>query len=115
MTLPKIPESTGPEGNEMNVVIEGKCVIYVFNITEGIAHRDGVEELTWYRCKIVELKMTHADLNCARAIMEKSVVHYIGFNVQHIWYACIYIIQASGKYIGQSRFYHVIMRHRYLQ
>ena len=46
MTLPKIPESTCPEGKEMNVASEGKCVIYVFVITEGIAHRDVVEELT---------------------------------------------------------------------
>ena len=46
MTLPKIPESTCPEGKEMNVVSKGKCVIYVFVITEGISHRDVVEELT---------------------------------------------------------------------
>ena len=46
MTLPKIPESTCPEGEEINVVSEEKCVIYVYVITEGIAHRDVVKELT---------------------------------------------------------------------
>ena len=46
MTLPKIPESTCPESKEMNVVSEWKYVIYVYVITEGIAHRNIVEELT---------------------------------------------------------------------
>ena len=46
MTLLKIPESTCPEGKELNVVSDGKCVIYVFVITEWIAHSDVVEELT---------------------------------------------------------------------
>ena len=41
-----IPDSTCQEGKEMNVVSEGKCVIYMFVITEGIAYRDVVEEFT---------------------------------------------------------------------
>ena len=48
MTLPKIPESTCPEGEEMNDVSEGKCVIYIYIYvnTKGIAHRNVVVELT---------------------------------------------------------------------
>ena len=44
MTLPKIPESTCPDGEEMKAVSEGMCVIFAYVITEGIAHREVVEE-----------------------------------------------------------------------
>ena len=42
----------------------------MYVITEGIAHRDVIDELTSYCCRIVELKMADADLNCALAFME---------------------------------------------
>ena len=44
MTLPKIPESNCPEVEKMNAVSEGMCVIFAYVFTEGIAHREVVEE-----------------------------------------------------------------------
>ena len=44
MTLPKIPESTCPEGEEINAVSEGMCVIFAYVTTAGIEHREVVEE-----------------------------------------------------------------------
>ena len=40
--------------------------------------------------------MTDADLNCARAFMEKSVVHNIGLNLQHMIFMHMYS-SSEGK------------------
>ena len=51
--------------------------------------------------------MANANLNCACAYIWKSVVHDIGFNVYHIWYACIRTIDKKTKYNNQWCVNHV--------
>ena len=50
--------------------------------------------------------MANANLNSALSFIEKYVLQYIGFNVQHITYACTCTFQARGRYKGHSRVDH---------
>ena len=44
--------------------------------------------------------MADADLNCARTFMEKSVVHNIGLNVQHM--ICMHMYYSSEGKVQRS-------------
>ena len=53
-------------------------------------------------CWIDELNVANAKLNSAVSFIEKYVVQYKGFNVQHITYACTCTFQAKEIYKGHS-------------
>ena len=50
--------------------------------------------------------MANDNLNSALTFIEKYVVQYIGFNIQHITYACTCAFQARERYKGNSRVNH---------
>ena len=50
--------------------------------------------------------MANANLNSALYFIKEYVVQYIGFNVQHIKYACSCTFHARGRYKGHSRVDH---------
>ena len=81
------------------MVSVGMCTINIKLNIEGITHLDDFEE---FNCCIDELNMANANLNSSLSFIEKHVVQYIGFNVQHITYAFTCTFHARGKYKNHS-------------
>ena len=85
------------------MVSVGLCVLNTKINREGIAHLNDVVDVKKLNCQIDELNMANANLNNALSFIQEYVVHYIGFNVQHIKYACTCTFHARGRYKGHSR------------